>query len=50
MSEPEKGDTAFGGFMADYGMIFVLILLALLFSLLTIEQQHPGGEGSLVPL
>lgn len=29
--------------MADYGMIFVLLVLVLLFSALTFEQQHPTG-------
>jgi len=28
----------------DYGMIFALLLLVVLFSALTIEQQHPTGE------
>lgn len=31
-------------FVRDYGMVFVLLLLALLFSVLTIKQQHPTGE------
>jgi ribose transport system permease protein len=30
-------------FASDYGMIFVLLLLAALFSSLTIKQQHPTG-------
>jgi len=29
--------------LADYGMIVVLLLLAVLFSLLTISEQHPTG-------
>lgn len=31
-------------FVRDYGMVFVLLLLAGLFSALTIKQQHPTGE------
>jgi ribose transport system permease protein len=31
-------------FMRDYGMVFVLLLLAILFSCLTLKQQHPTGE------
>jgi len=31
-------------FVRDYGMVFVLLLLAGLFSTLTIKQQHPTGE------
>lgn len=31
-------------FLRDYGMVFVLVLLAGLFSLLTLKQQHPTGE------
>ena len=31
-------------FIRDYGMVFVLLLLAGLFSALTIKQQHPTGE------
>lgn len=30
-------------FVRDYGMAFVLLLLGVLFSLLTIEEQHPTG-------
>lgn len=30
-------------FIRDYGMIFVLLLLVVLFSALTIKQQHPTG-------
>lgn len=31
-------------FIRDYGMVFVLLLLAGLFSALTVRQQHPTGE------
>lgn len=31
-------------FVRDYGMIFVLLLLAGLLSLLTVKEQHPTGE------
>jgi ribose transport system permease protein len=30
-------------FIRDYGMVFMLLLLAVLFSLLTLKQQHPTG-------
>ena len=30
-------------FISDYGMVFVLLLLAALFSVLTLKQQHPTG-------
>lgn len=33
-------------FIRDYGMIFVLLLLVILFSLLTIKQQHPTGANA----
>ena len=33
-------------FVRDYGMIFVLLVLASLFSVLTIKQQHPTGEAA----
>ena len=33
-------------FVRDYGMIFVLLVLAGLFSVLTIKQQHPTGEAA----
>ncbi len=33
-------------FIRDYGMIFVLLVLAGLFSVLTIKQQHPTGEAA----
>jgi ribose transport system permease protein len=33
-------------FVRDYGMIFVLLLLGLLFSVLTFKEQHPSGAGA----
>ena len=30
-------------FIRDYGMLFMLLLLAVLFSLLTLKEQHPTG-------
>ena len=36
----------FAQFLADYGMIFVLLLLCLLFSLTTYNEQHPTGEAA----
>lgn len=38
-----KGNLALGRFISDYGMVFVLLLLVVLFSLLTIAQQNPTG-------
>ena len=35
--------SVFAGFLRDYGMIFVLLLLVVLFSLLTLAEQHPTG-------
>jgi len=35
-------------FVGDYGMVFVLLLLVLAFSLLTLTEQHPtGGEAGI---
>lgn len=33
-------------FIRDYGMVFVLLLLAILFSALTIKEQHPTGAAA----
>jgi len=33
-------------FLTDYGMLVVLIVLCLFFSILTIDDQHPTGEGA----
>lgn len=33
-------------FVRDYGMVFVLLLLVVLFSALTINLQHPSGEAA----
>ena len=33
-------------FMRDYGIIFMLILLCVFFSLMTIKTQHPEGKGA----
>jgi len=32
--------------MSEYGMLGVLLLLCLLFSILTVREQHPGGSGA----
>jgi len=43
-TKPNKpGPSASRLFLADYGMVVVLLLLASLFSLLTISPQHPTG-------
>ena len=35
---------SFTRFLADYGMVFVLVLLCAFFSLVTISEQSPSGE------
>jgi ribose transport system permease protein len=35
--------TALSRFLADYGMLFVLLLLCAWYSLATVEEQHPTG-------
>ena len=37
----ETGHSHFGHFMRDYGMVFVLLLIGVLFSVMTIDEQHP---------
>ena len=37
------GHTVVGQFMTDYGMVFVLLLLGVLFSVLTFAEQYPTG-------
>jgi ribose transport system permease protein len=32
-----------GSFVRDYGMVFVLLVLVVLFSILTISEKHPAG-------
>ncbi|QDU41202.1 Ribose transport system permease protein RbsC [Maioricimonas rarisocia] len=43
MSEQHKTGWLANPFIRDYGMVFVLLLLGLLFSALTIREQHPTG-------
>ncbi|MEW4528437.1 ABC transporter permease [Maioricimonas sp. JC845] len=43
MSEQPSGGWLANPFIRDYGMVFVLLLLGLLFSALTVRQQHPTG-------
>ena len=38
-----SGQSSVARFMADYGMVFVLILLGIFFSVLTITEQYPTG-------
>ena len=33
-------------FISDYGMVFVLLLLCVLFSVLTLKEQHPTGAAA----
>jgi ribose transport system permease protein len=35
---------AFSRFLSQYGMLFVLLLLCVFFSLATLREQHPAGE------
>lgn len=44
MSARQKLHVLDNPFLRDYGMVFVLALLAGLFSILTLKQQHPTGE------
>ena len=39
----DNSPTAFAAFLRDYGMVFVLLLLVILLSALTLRQQHPTG-------
>ena len=41
--DPESYGAGMQNFIRDYGMIFVLLLLGLFFSALTLEEQHPSG-------
>ncbi len=38
--------TWLGRLLSDYGMVIILIILCLLFSLLTISEQHPAGAAA----
>jgi len=38
--------TALSRFLADYGMLFVLLLLCAWYSLATVEEQHPTGASA----
>ncbi len=46
MAAANDTHTWFKQFVSDYGMVFVLLLLAVLFSLLTIREQHPTGPAA----
>ena len=41
ISQTEHG--MWGSFVRDYGMVFVLLVLVVLFSILTISEKHPAG-------
>jgi ribose transport system permease protein len=43
MPDVNKSATWLSGFFSDYGMLGVLLLLCLLFSVLTVSDQHPTG-------
>lgn len=42
-SSTQGSHSALAAFLRDYGMIFVLLLLVILLSALTLRQQHPTG-------
>lgn len=42
----DDGQSALGRLFGDYGMVLVLVLLAALFSFLTLKQQHPTGAAA----
>ncbi|MBU2626222.1 MAG: ABC transporter permease [candidate division Zixibacteria bacterium] len=42
--------SSFARFLSDYGMLGVLVLLCLLFSVLTMSDQHPVGRDAAVSL
>jgi ribose transport system permease protein len=42
----QQSPPRFSRFLSDYGMLVVLLLLCLLFSLLTIREQHPAGTAA----
>lgn len=46
MNQSKFSQTFQHPFVRDYGMVFVLLLLVVLFSTLTINLQHPSGEAA----
>ncbi len=44
MSTPARTSLLDHPFVRDYGMLFVLVLLAVLFSALTLKEQHPTDQ------
>lgn len=46
MNQSKFSQTFQHPFVRDYGMVFVLLLLVVLFSALTINLQHPSGEAA----
>jgi len=44
MSKHQRNAALHHPFIRDYGMLFVLLILGLLFSAITIKLQHPTGE------
>ena len=44
MLKQTTGTKRLSRFISDYGMLGVLILLCLFFSILTVDAQHPTGE------
>lgn len=42
-NRPGRTSQLFSRFLRDYGMLIVLIILCVLFSVLTIDEQHPTG-------
>ena len=46
MNQSKFSQTFQRPFVRDYGMVFVLLLLVALFSVLTVNLQHPSGEAA----
>ena len=46
MTKKQQSKLLKSPFVRDYGMIFMLLLLVILFSLLTVKQQHPTGASA----
>lgn len=46
MSSPNSTPRPVARFLADYGMVLVLLLLCVFFSVVTFTEQHPTGESA----
>ncbi len=43
---PRRAPALFARFLAQYGMLGVLVILCIFFSLVTLREQHPTGEAA----